>query len=201
MGKPGEAKTSNGISRTSAAAQSQAAQFGAVWWVTAWFLLSAPIVFWDSTYCFMRPRSMRGGDLHWIWKPYALYQEIDLVYGEKALQENSGFTSAQAFMSIVETVLNLFYVYKVHVSPSSTAPLIGLCSATMALSKTMLYWASEYFCNYCAVGHNTMFNLVFLWMIPTGMWLVMPALIIVRLGGEVARQLQVAALTPLSRRV
>ena len=23
---------------------------------------------------------MRGGDLHWIWKPYALYQDIDLVY-------------------------------------------------------------------------------------------------------------------------
>ena len=22
---------------------------------------------------------MVGGDLHWIWKPYALYQEIDYV--------------------------------------------------------------------------------------------------------------------------
>jgi hypothetical protein len=26
-----------------------------------------------------RPRSMVGGDLHWIWKPYSLYQEIDYV--------------------------------------------------------------------------------------------------------------------------
>lgn len=26
-----------------------------------------------------RPRSMVGGDLHWIWSPYALYQEIDYV--------------------------------------------------------------------------------------------------------------------------
>ena len=26
-----------------------------------------------------RPRSMVGGDLHWIWKPYALYQEVDYV--------------------------------------------------------------------------------------------------------------------------
>jgi hypothetical protein len=25
------------------------------------------------------PRSMKGGDLHWIWKPYALYQEVDYV--------------------------------------------------------------------------------------------------------------------------
>jgi hypothetical protein len=22
---------------------------------------------------------MKGGDLHWIWKPYGLYQEIDYV--------------------------------------------------------------------------------------------------------------------------
>jgi hypothetical protein len=22
---------------------------------------------------------MVGGDLHWIWKPYALYQEVDYV--------------------------------------------------------------------------------------------------------------------------
>lgn len=27
----------------------------------------------------IRPRSMKGGDLHWIWSPYALYQEIDYV--------------------------------------------------------------------------------------------------------------------------
>jgi hypothetical protein len=67
-----------------------------------------------------RPRSMVGGDLHWIWEPYGLYQEVDYVryissiecgwgtnydrnigacgrqvYGVKALQENSGFPSAQ----------------------------------------------------------------------------------------------------------
>ena len=67
-----------------------------------------------------RPRSMVGGDLHWIWEPYGLYQEIDYVraslqfecgcgalttsviwvgerqvYGVKALQENSGFPDAQ----------------------------------------------------------------------------------------------------------
>lgn len=28
---------------------------------------------------YQRPRSMIGGDLHWIWEPYGLYQEIDYV--------------------------------------------------------------------------------------------------------------------------
>lgn len=25
------------------------------------------------------PRSFKGGDLHWIWRPYELYQEVDYV--------------------------------------------------------------------------------------------------------------------------
>ena len=28
------------------------------------------------------PRSMPGGDLHWIWKPYSLYMKIDYVSHE-----------------------------------------------------------------------------------------------------------------------
>lgn len=28
------------------------------------------------------PRSMVGGDLHWIWTPYSIYQEVDLVRRE-----------------------------------------------------------------------------------------------------------------------
>ncbi|EJD45575.1 hypothetical protein AURDEDRAFT_114131 [Auricularia subglabra TFB-10046 SS5] len=165
----------------------------AVWWVSAWFLLSAPVIFWDAGYCLMRPRSMRGGDLHWIWKPYSIYQDVDLVYGLKALEENNGFTSAQSFMNLIETALNLLYVYKTHVDPSPAASIIGLSSAVMTLSKTVLYWAQEYYCNYCAVGHNTVVDLIFLWIIPNGVWLVVPTFVIIRLGKDIARSLSVAA--------
>ena len=49
---------------------------------------------------------MQGGDLHWIWKPYEIYQEvrrrtkpsvqmlivlqIDWVYGVRALEDGDG---------------------------------------------------------------------------------------------------------------
>ncbi|KAF8730059.1 hypothetical protein AX14_005753 [Amanita brunnescens Koide BX004] len=46
-------------------------------WITLWFLISTLVVFWDAGYLFLRPRSMKGGDLHWIFEPYGLYQEID----------------------------------------------------------------------------------------------------------------------------
>ncbi|KAG2357639.1 hypothetical protein BDR07DRAFT_1393243 [Suillus spraguei] len=161
-------------------------------WVTLWFVLSAPVIFWDVGYCFMRPRSMLGGDLHWIWKPYEIYQNIDFVYGTKALEENNGFTNAQSFLNIVETLMNLAYVYLAHVSGWSPAPLIGFAAVTMTLSKTILYWAQEYYCGFCAIGHNTMSDLIVYWIIPNGIWIVIPSLIVLRLGKDIATSLHVA---------
>lgn len=161
-------------------------------WVTLWFVLTAPVIFWDVGYCFMRPRSMLGGDLHWIWKPYEIYQNVDFVYGIKALEENSGFTNAQSFLNIVETLMNLAYVYLAHVSGWSPAPLIGFAAATMTLSKTVLYWLQEYYCGFCAIGHNTMSDLVVYWIIPNGLWIVIPSLIVLRLGKDLAASLHIA---------
>jgi hypothetical protein len=61
-------------------------------WITLWFAISSVIVTWgelvratlswwmfadtrpafapDFLYCFLRPRSMEGGDLFWLWYPY-----------------------------------------------------------------------------------------------------------------------------------
>ena len=64
--------------------------------------------------------------------------------------------------------MNLLYLFKTHFAPSPIAPLIGVVGATMTLSKTILYGAQEYFCNYCAVGHNNLFDVIFLWVIPNG---------------------------------
>ena len=37
-----------------------------------------------------RPRSMVGGDLHWIWEPYGLYQEIDYVRRISSIEYGCG---------------------------------------------------------------------------------------------------------------
>jgi hypothetical protein len=162
-------------------------------WITLWFLLTAPVVLWDVMYCFMRPRSMVGGDLHWIWEPYGIYQDIDFVYGLKALAENNGFTNAQSLLNVVETSLNLAYVYLAHVSSWSGAPLVGFTAATMTLSKTILYWAQEFYCGGCAVGHNAWGNLLLYWVFPNGLWLVFPSMIVWRLGSDIMVSLSVAS--------
>lgn len=71
-------------------------------------------------------------------------------------------------MSLGLTGAQIYYVYLTHVAPSPYAPVVGLSSAVMTLSKTVLYWLVEYYCNYCAVGHNNVFDLVLMWIIPNG---------------------------------
>jgi hypothetical protein len=146
---------------------------------------------------------MVGGDLHWIWSPYSIYQEVDYVsacrcrllvlfrlrfaqvYGLKALQNGDGFTNAQgtsapafvhiyhtetilAFMNVVESLFNLCYLWAAHISNWAPAVLIGFAAAVMTLSKTVLYWMQEYYCNGCSVGHNSMEVLLVYWVIPNG---------------------------------
>ena len=69
---------------------------------------------------------MAGGDLHWIWSPYALYQNVDYVrvstlahdnllmhrlvqvYGLRAYENGEGFTNAQCASHISD--LSIFIV-------------------------------------------------------------------------------------------
>ncbi|KAG5734216.1 hypothetical protein E4T56_gene2276, partial [Termitomyces sp. T112] len=137
-------------------------------WISFWFLLTVPVIAWDVGYCFNRPRSMKGGDLHWLWKPYAIYQNVDYMYGWPALEANNGFTNAQSLLNIIETLLNIMYLYLAHVVAWPPAPLVAFVSASMTLSKTILYWAQEYYCGFCSIGHNTAYDLIIYWIIPNG---------------------------------
>ncbi|KIM54940.1 hypothetical protein SCLCIDRAFT_1221553 [Scleroderma citrinum Foug A] len=161
-------------------------------WISLWFLLTAPVIFWDASYCLMRPRSMAGGDLHWIWTGYEIYQEVDHVYGVESFLRNDGFPNAQALLNIIETLLNLVYLYLAHISPTPAAPLIGLASATMTLSKTVLYGLQDYYCGWCAIGHNDLATLIKFFIIPNGLWIIFPAMIVYTLGKDMATTLVAA---------
>ncbi|KAF7312041.1 hypothetical protein MIND_00216200 [Mycena indigotica] len=178
------------------------------------FLLTAPLMIWDAGYCLMRPRSMPGGDLYWFWKPYELYGMVDYVrglgsslwsmltrivrqvYGVKAYENGEGFASAAAILNLLETFANIGYLVGTHVVPFDAAPLVGYTGATATLAKTVLYSSQEYFCNGCAVGHNTPFNLFAFWVFPNIVWMLFTAGIMLRLGsdmmGDVKRAREIA---------
>ncbi|TFK34652.1 hypothetical protein BDQ12DRAFT_738062 [Crucibulum laeve] len=162
-------------------------------WISLWFLITVPVIAWDVGYCFMRPRSMKGGDLHWLWKPYSIYQEVDYIYGVPALLANDGFTNAQSMLNVMETLLNITYLYLAHIAQWPPATIVGFGAALMTLSKTILYWAQEYYCDYCSIGHNSAWNLFVYWIIPNGLWIVVPIFIVAQFGKDLVDSLNLAA--------
>lgn len=78
--------------------------------IVTWLLVSVPLVIWDTGYVLLRPHSMPGGKLHFPWTPYALYGVIDHVYGWPAFNSGSGFTAAQSWVNVIETVFYLYYL-------------------------------------------------------------------------------------------
>ncbi|KPI44251.1 uncharacterized protein AB675_8717 [Cyphellophora attinorum] len=175
-----------------------------------WLFVSLILVAWDTGYVFLRPWSMPGGHLHSpIWTPYALYGTVDYIYGWPAIENGVGFTAAQGALNFVESSMYGYYLFKLLQCGSGTewykvwdvaywrretvvegegmakALVICFASAIMTLSKTVLYWLNEYFSNYSNIGHNTIGRLFFLWIIPNGLWLIVPTYMIYIQGAEI----------------
>ncbi|KAI1759316.1 hypothetical protein GGR53DRAFT_513905 [Hypoxylon sp. FL1150] len=176
-----------------------------------WLWISLPLVVWDSVYVLFRPWTMEGGSWHWpLYVPYRKYGEVDHVYGWKAFDARSGFTSAQGALNVVETAMYCYYLYLYLVSgvrvetgtrrrvvltgrPAALAVLTVFSAAVMTLSKTVLYWLQEFFSDYEHIGHNSLYDLVVLWIIPNGFWLVFPTYIIYVMWGEIIEGLTTAS--------
>ncbi len=132
-----------------------------------WLCISLPLVIWDTSYVLLRPHSMPGGKYHYpLWAPYELYGRTDYVYGWKAWNEHNGFTAAQGWLNVVETVGYLCYLglvfsfgvqsrgqgrgapkgvglwgwtRSVGGDAAGLATLVGFAASVMTLSKTVLY--------------------------------------------------------------
>lgn len=122
-----------------------------------WLVVSLPLVAWDIGYVFGRPHTMPDGFLHWpLYIPYALYGQVDHIYGWEAFDAKNGFTAAQTALNVVETLMYLVYLWMVWRRAEKTiegdvkkrvmsgrngalAVVIGFSAAVMTLSKTVLY--------------------------------------------------------------
>ena len=121
------------------------------------------------------------------------YIDNEKVYGPESYAAGDGFTNAQgfsfflsvfwerplnppltAFLNLVETALNIAYLYLAHVVQWQPAAVIGFGAVVMTLSKTVLYWVQEYFCGFCKIGHNSFKDIFVLWIVPNGYGFLLP---------------------------
>ncbi|KAK5716270.1 hypothetical protein LTS12_027777, partial [Elasticomyces elasticus] len=57
----------------------------------------------------------------------------------------------------------------------ASALLIAYTASVMTLGKTIIYLMNEYFSGFENIGHNDLVTLIFLWIIPNGLWIIFPA--------------------------
>lgn len=95
---------------------------------------------------------MPGGDLYVFWKPYSLYAKVDLIYSREVFESKDGFPGAQAFLNLIESALNFTYLALWVRGDGAAAVLVGLVGVVMTLSKTVLYFAIEYFSSWSHTG-------------------------------------------------
>ncbi|KAL9021823.1 MAG: hypothetical protein Q9185_000950 [Variospora sp. 1 TL-2023] len=176
-----------------------------------WLLVSLPFVVWDTGYVVGRPHTMPGGKWHQpLYTPYALYGEVDYVYGWPAYEAGDGFTMAQSSMNVLETLCYLGYLFifwkygegqctyaagqrrSIGGGWGGLACLFGYSVSLLTFSKTVLYALNEHFSDYHYVGHNTASRLYFLWIVPNGFWIVLPAYMMYAFGTDILQGLSVA---------
>lgn len=70
----------------------------------------------------------------------------------------------------------------------ATAVLVLFTALVMTWSKTILYWANEYFAGFTSIGHNDFWMMTF-WIILNGAWIVVPAILSWQVGVDIVEGL------------
>ena len=147
-------------------------------WLVVWLLIASPVVIIDGLFVVLRPRTMPGGDLNWLYQPYNLYIEVDKRYGDL----NDPFVLAQSYLNFVEVAMSLAAVM-MHFSKDERCQPLAFVTLAFTLWKTVIYMLQ--YAEFCGGGayhmHNDAFHMVVCFLIPNTLWIVMPSLGLVAL--------------------
>ncbi len=159
-----------------------------LWWV--WLTAQLLVVTWDLGYILLRPRTLPGGDLAFIYKPYVLYSTIDLVYGVRDGEFNA-FGIGQSLMNVLENVAYLIGLWLYRVRRDKNFAFVVWFGALVAtFSKTVLYALVEIGDQNRNVSHNDWTTFFFLYILPNNVWTVVPGIFIfVVFGPQLVRHL------------
>ncbi|MES1908415.1 MAG: hypothetical protein MHM6MM_001360 [Cercozoa sp. M6MM] len=155
---------------------SKTGSFGVAWWHVAWLLVSAIVCTYDALFVLLRPRTLPGGDLNWIFSIYDLYIQVDKNYGVfDGL--GSGFLHSVAYLNLVEVGLSVIALLMLSVRRSrAMGALLTLAINVAILWKTALFFSFEILNNFHSTEHNDRMTWWLLYVVPNGIWLLMPLL-------------------------
>lgn len=154
-------------------------------WLVYWVAISTAIVCWDFTFVLMRPDSLPGGKLNWLYAPYNLYISIDKRYGD---MEDS-FGLAQTWLNVGECSLAIIGLM-LNRARNPSALLVILIMQTMTFWKTVLYHIMyTRLANGDELGTDDPMLVIFCFIIPNGCWLLFPGLAMWHLYGDILNRI------------
>lgn len=160
-----------------------------IWKIPVWILivlcLSMVITLWDALFVLLRPESLPGGSLAFIWKPYAKYITIDTAYQNM----HEPFVVAQAIMTLFEISIGCFALYFYFTKRHSLATLLAFSSLLLTGAKTILIFVEEAASNFVHVAQNSLHDLILLYVIPNGIWVVVPLVCVVVLAHQLLNKI------------
>ncbi|RMX57083.1 hypothetical protein pdam_00008222 [Pocillopora damicornis] len=149
-------------------------------WVAVWLVISSIVVTIDALFVLLRPHTLPDGKWNFLFEPYNIFIEVDPRY--KDLKDT--FVIGQSFMNLLEMCLNIVILTMQNSSKDGLAVLLAFMVSTMTLSKTVFYFlvSSKLCSGHHFLSHNDWKTLVFLFIVPNGIWIVLPLLCMVATG-------------------
>ena len=147
-------------------------------WIIIWLIISTAVVFWDVMFVLLRPASFIGGNLGFLWVPYAKYIKIDTSYADLT----NTFVIAQSIMSLFEIAISIIALFLNYFRQFNQACLLAYSALLLTCAKTILIFVIEMVSGLKHVGHNTSFDLIMYYILPNAIWIIIPAAAILTLG-------------------
>ena len=155
-------------------------------WVVLWVGLSTLVVIWDALFILFRPASFPGGELGFLWDfAYSIYMKVDLAYAD----QSNTYIHALATMSLFEACIVSWALFAHRIQKNQLAHLLVLVVTSLTGAKTMLFVLVEAWSGWHSIGHNELIPLLFVWVIPNGLWIAVPGLVVFDTGKRLLKHL------------
>lgn len=149
-------------------------------WAFIWWAIGLPLQLWDAGYILLRPLTEKGGPYAAFWTPYQLYITVDKRYGS-----HESFVYSQSWMNIIEVVTCLYAIFLHYRGRKGASLIFAFSGSLMSLAKTVLYFVDEFGPgNFVYTGHNDAFHFIFLFFLPSFMWVLFPFLVCLSTGKQ-----------------
>ena len=140
-------------------------------WIAYWLGLSTIVVIWDALFVLCRPASFSDGSLGFIWSPaYDIYTAVDLTYGDV----NNHALEAVCIMSLLEACVVAWALISNRLGRGRLAHLLACIVTSLTGAKTVLFFLTEAMHGWSSLAHNEFLPLFFIWILPNGLWVLVP---------------------------